>query len=123
MNVVMTLVESGKSPSEREYLMTNKQRIRTQPSKSQITTAALAQSAESKLVDVFNRINRLQVLLRQFAPFVSSESVQIVTQTQSTLKTASDKLSRVMNFQNAQNSRGRIEDWENEGKRTEHVSV
>jgi hypothetical protein len=57
------------------------------------------------LVNVFNRINRLQVLLRRFAPFVASESVQIVTQTQTTLKTASTKLSRVMDFHNVQNNR------------------
>ncbi len=103
--------------------MTNKQRIKTQLSKSQITTAALTQKAESELVDVFNRINRLQVLLRRFVPFVASESAQIVTQTQSTLKTAGTKLSRVMDFQNAQNNRDRLENWKNEGERTEHVSA
>ena len=103
--------------------MINKQKTKTEPSKGRITTTALTQKSESELVNVFNRINRLQVLLRRFAPFVASESVQIVTQTQATLKTASDKLSRVMDFQNTQNNRGRIENWEDEGKRTEHVSV
>jgi hypothetical protein len=104
MNVVTASVESGKSGSEGEFHMINKQKTKTEPSKGWIITAALTQKSESELVDVFNRINRLQVLLRRFAPFVASESVQIVTQTQTTLKTASTKLSRVMDFHNVQNN-------------------
>ncbi len=47
----------------------------------------------------------------------------IITQTRPTLKTASDKLNQVMDFQNAQNSQDRIEIWGNEGERIESVSV
>jgi hypothetical protein len=123
MNVVTASVENGKSGSGGEFHMINKQKTKSEPSKSQITTATLNQKAESEQVDVFNRINRLQVLLRRFAPFVASESVQIVTQTQATLKTASIKLSRFMDFHNVQNNRDRLENWENEGESIEHVSV
>jgi hypothetical protein len=49
-------------------------------------------------------INRLQALLHHFTPFSAGESVEVVTQTQVILRTASDKLNQVRDFQNAQNS-------------------
>ncbi len=54
MNVVTASVENGKSGSEGEFHMINKQKTKSEPSKSQITTAALTQTAESDLVDALN---------------------------------------------------------------------
>lgn len=103
--------------------MLDKQKTKTEPYKSQIITTALAQLAECELVDVLNSIDRLQALLCQFTSFVAGESVEVVTQTQATLKTAGDKLNQVMDFHNAQNSQDRIEIWGNERERIESVSV
>jgi hypothetical protein len=103
--------------------MTDKQETKTEPYKSQIITAALAQPTESELVDVLNSVNRLQALLHRFAPFAAGESVEVVTQTQAILRTASDKLNQVRDFQNAQDSQELIEIWGNEGRKIESVSV
>lgn len=84
--------------------------------------AVLVQKADTELRELLDTIEYMRVVLYRFVPLLDSESLEMVTLTQATLKTISLEISRVFAIQRTQNSRDRLENWDNEGGSIEYNS-
>jgi hypothetical protein len=84
--------------------------------------AVLVQKADTELRELLDTIEYMRVVLYRFVPILDSESLETVTLTQATLKTISLEISRIFAVQRTQNSRDRLENWDNEGGSIEYNS-
>jgi hypothetical protein len=91
-------------------------------SRKLVMNAVLVQKADTELRELLDTIEYMRVVLYRFVPILDSESLETVTLTQATLKTISLEISRIFAVQRTQNSRDRLENWDNEGGSIEYNS-
>ena len=108
---------------ERVYHMTDNHTSKTELSRSLATNATLGQTVEPELARLLDSIESLRAVLCRFAPLLDSESVEVVTRSQTTLNTIRDGLNRVFAFEPTQNNQELLQNWENEGGRIECASA
>jgi hypothetical protein len=85
--------------------------------------AALVQLGEPEVMKLIDNIDGLRTILPRFTSQHARKSIEVFTLTQTTFKTIQDEIARCFAIHLMTNCQSQVENWENEGGRTENASV
>ncbi|MBZ0301607.1 MAG: hypothetical protein K8J31_17810 [Anaerolineae bacterium] len=87
-------------------------------------SAALTPMSEAELKRLLSSVGALEINLSGFVSLLNgAEPTEVVTSTQNLLKILADEINHVLAIKQTQDSRDRLQNWDNEGGRVDYAPV
>jgi hypothetical protein len=104
--------------------MTNKSEAANKLVGNPQLSAALTQMSEAELKRLLNSIEALRIDLSRLVTLLNgAEPIEVITATQSLLKTLSAESNNILAVKRTKDSRGRLQNWDNEGGSVDYAPV
>jgi hypothetical protein len=104
--------------------MTHKSDEASKLVENQQLSAVLAQMSEADLTRLLNSIEALQIDLSQLVPLLNgAEPIRAITATQDLLKILNNEINGIFAARQPKDSRGGLQNWDNEGGNVDYTPV